>query len=109
MDDEIFQKMILEGAIEVAGMDMETGEMLYTFTDKLAQFSPPMHQSYMSYIHSEIMFLWENGFLEMDVTEANPTVRLTEKVFDEAKIDGLSPERFANLKEIIRSMIPPEQ
>lgn len=104
MDDNIVNKLILSGVVEVAGLDMDTGEPLYTFTDKLAQFSPPLHHSLTNYIHSEIMFLWENGFLEMDVAEKDPKVRLTEKAFDESQTQSLSKEHLMSLKQIINSL-----
>lgn len=102
MTDDPISDMILSGAVEVAGLDLETGEMLYTFTDKLAQFSPPLHRHVLNYVHREIMYLWENGFVEMDVTSSNPTVRLTEKALDSAKTKDLPPEQLRSLKEIIR-------
>ena len=104
MDDNILQSMILNGVVEPAGMDLSSGEMLYTFTEKLAQFSPPLHKKLLNYVHSEIMFLWENGFIKMDVTENNPTVRLTERAFDVAQTNKLSSEQLLNLKQIISLM-----
>ena len=31
----MFEDLILSGALEVAGVDIDTGEMLYNFTEKL--------------------------------------------------------------------------
>ncbi len=101
-DNDPVTHMILNGIVEPAGIDLETGEMLYTFTEKLAQFSPPLHKNLLNYVHREIMYLWENGFVEMDVTSSNPTVRLTEKALDSAKISELPAEQLRNLKEIIK-------
>ncbi len=101
MNDSPIDRLILSGAVEVAGVDMETGEFLYTFTEKLAQFSPPLHRRITNYIHNELMFLWENGFIEMDIAHHNPTVRLTEKALDETKTRSLSPDKLASLKEVI--------
>ena len=36
--------LILSGALEPAGIDPESGEMLYNFTDKLKDVSPLLHQ-----------------------------------------------------------------
>jgi hypothetical protein len=103
-DKNILESMILNGTVEPAGMDMNSGEMLYTFTEKLAQFSPPLHKRLMNYVHSEIMFLWQNGFLEIDLTDDSPTVRLTEKAFSAAHTDTLNAEQLLNLKQIIGLM-----
>jgi hypothetical protein len=101
-EDKIIEELILNGALEVSGIDMETGEVLYTFTDKLAQFSPPLHEDMTNYFHSEMMFLWENGFIDMDITSDNPMVRLTKKALDESKLLGLGKDQLFSLKEIIR-------
>lgn len=103
-DKNIIESMILNGIVEFAGIDMSNNEMLYTFTEKLAQFSPPLHTRFLNYVHSEIMFLWENGFIEMDVTSNNPIVRLTEKAFDSAQTNKLNRDQLLNLKQIIKLM-----
>ncbi len=103
-EEEFLENLILNGAVEVVGIDIETNEPLYTFTDKLAQFSPALHKDMSNYFYKEMMFLWENGFIEMDVTELNPTVRLTEKALDETKTRSLKREQWYSLKEIIRLM-----
>jgi hypothetical protein len=54
------------------------------------------------YISTETMSLWAEGFLDIDVTETNPMVRLTPKAFDDAEIRKLSKEKQYTLKEIIR-------
>lgn len=103
-EEEFLEQLILNGAVEVVGLDLETNEPLYTFTDKLAQFSPALHKDMSNYFYKEMMFLWENGFIEMNITEANPTVRLTEKALDETKTRSLKREQWYSLKEIIRLM-----
>ena len=103
-EDKFLEDLILNGAVEVVGIDLETSEPLYTFTDKLAQFSPTLHKDMSNYFYKEMMFLWENGFIEMDITESNPTVRLTEKALDETKTRSLKRDQWYSLKEIIRLM-----
>ncbi len=96
------EDLILNGALEVAGMDMDTGEMLYNFTDKLKEVNPELYKDMSDYISTETMALWADGFLDIDVTEKNPLVRLTEKAFDESEVSNLSKEKQYTLKEIIR-------
>jgi hypothetical protein len=96
------EDLILSGALEVAGMDIDTGEMLYNFTDKLKEISPELYKDMSDYISTETMALWADGFLDIDVTEKNPLVRLTEKAFDESEVGKLSKEKQYTLKEIIR-------
>lgn len=96
------EDLILAGALEVSGIDMETGEMLYNFTDKLKDINPELFKDMSDYISTETMALWVDGFLDIDVTEKNPMVRLTEKAFDESSVNKLSKEKQYTLREIIR-------
>jgi hypothetical protein len=104
-EDDIIESLILNGALEVCGIDFETGEMLYNFTHKLADVDPALHSEVSSYFSREAMALWEHGFLEMDVTEANPLVRLTEKATDAQEVLKLNKEQQYTLKEIIRILM----
>jgi hypothetical protein len=92
----------LSGALEVAGIDIETGEPMYNFTDKLVEVSPELHNEVSTYFSRETMSLWSEGFLNMDVTEKNPMVTLTEKALDDEELSKLSKESQTTLKEIIR-------
>lgn len=94
--------LILSGAIEVAGIDIETGEPLYNFTEKLLDVNPELHKDISAYFSNETMSLWSEGFLNMDVTEKNPIVSLTQKALDEKEVAQLTKDRQYTLKEIIR-------
>jgi hypothetical protein len=107
-ENKIFEELILSGALEVAGIDMETGEPLYNFTNKLKDVSPKLHDEYSLYFTRETMALWEHGFLDMDLTESNPTVRLTEKAFNSEEIAKMDKDRQYTLKEIIRIILKEE-
>lgn len=103
MEEETnIEKMILEGVIEVAGIDNETGEFLYNFTEKLKELYPALYNEAQTYFSNEMMFLWENNFLEMDITESNPIVKITEKALDKDEVSKLDPEIRSTLKEVIR-------
>ena len=101
MGDKI-EDLILSGALEVAGMDMDTGDMLYNFTDKLKEINPDLYEDMSNYISTETMALWVEGFLDINITEKNPMVRLTDKAFDDSEVSKLSKEKQYTLKEIIR-------
>jgi hypothetical protein len=51
------------------------------------------------------MFLWAEGFLDIDVTEKNPMVNITKKALDDEEISKLSKENQRTLKEIIRIIL----
>jgi hypothetical protein len=96
------EELILSGALEVSGVDIDSGEMLYNFTDKLKDVSPELFKDMSDYISTETMYLWSEGFLDIDVTEINPMVRLTPKAFDDSEISKLSKEKQLTLREIMR-------
>jgi hypothetical protein len=101
-EDDQIEKMILDGSLEVSGIDEATGEFLYTFTEKLAEQYPELYKETQTYFSKEMMFLWENNFVAMDITESNPLVSLTEKALDKEQVSKLSPEVQAMLKEVVR-------
>lgn len=103
--DKMIEDLILSGALEVAGLDIETGEPLYNFTDKLKDINPKLHSEQSKYFAVETMALWEYGFLSMDVTEPNPVVLLTEKSFNQEEIAKLDKQHQYTLKEIIRIIL----
>lgn len=100
--DKVLENLILSGALEPAGLDMETGEFLYTFTNKLQSVSPVLHNEMTNYFHQEMMSLWQLGFINMDITSNNPTVSINEKAFDEDAIKSLTKDQVYSLKEILR-------
>jgi hypothetical protein len=104
-EDAVIEQLILSGALEVAGIDIDTGEPVYNFTEKLVDVSPELHTEVSAYFSSETMFLWQEGFLDMDVTEKNPVVRLTQKALDEIAVASLNKDKQYTLKEIIRIIL----
>jgi hypothetical protein len=104
-EDDAIDQLILSGALEVAGIDMDTGEPIYNFTEKLIEVSPELHKEVSLYFSRETMSLWSHGFLDMDVTEKNPIVTLTSKALDTNEVSKLSKESQATLKEIIRVIV----
>jgi hypothetical protein len=99
------EDLILSGAVEVAGVDPETGEMLYNFTNKLDQVHPALAREVENMFDSHVMKLWELGMVKMNVMDKNPIVKLTPKAFDPGSIKSLDEEIAYTLKEIKRHII----
>ena len=102
MDQEIIDKLILSGALQVAGIDSETGDFLYQFTDKLKEVAPELYHEHVNHVNNELMRLWEKGFLNISMTEENPIVTLTPKALDENELSKLSKEDRWGVEEIKR-------
>lgn len=103
MKEPSIEDLILAGAIEVAGIDPETGEFLYNFTGKMKEVLPELYNLHINEVHNDIMYFWERGFVDLDdMTATNPRVRLTEKAFDAEAIAELPKEKMMALYEIKR-------
>jgi hypothetical protein len=103
-EDEFFQYLILNGAVTPAGLDPDTNEMLYSFTDKLNEIAPSIARMADQEFHSDILELWEAGIVSMDITELNPVVRLTELAFSEDAVSRVSKNAADTLRIISKAM-----
>ena len=103
-EDFMFIDLIENGAIEYAGLN-EEGEPIYNFTDKLKDINPDLFDIHQTQLNREVMFLWEQGFITVDLLEDNPDVGLTEKSFDEESINMLDDLYKSVLKEIKRILL----
>ena len=101
-EDEIIDSLILNGGLEFAGVDEETGEPMYRPTSKLKDIDPKLSEDMSSYFSATTMKLWEKGFIDMDVTVENPLVKLAEKSFDINAVNLLGKEERVVIKEIIK-------
>lgn len=102
-EDDYLEHLILSGAAEFAGLDPDTGEMLYSFTNKLESVSPHLYKRVNESFYQEILSLWQLGFLEMNMLESNPEVMLTKKAFDTNEISKLDNNLRVALRDIIRA------
>lgn len=97
------EHLILSGAIEVSGIDNETGDFLYSFTEDAKDILPELHDDYLDYLHQEILYFWEYGFLNIDdFGKANPIISTTQLVFNEQALAKLPARRKKSLREILR-------
>ena len=103
--DDLIEDLILKGALEIAGIDMDTGEPLYNFTEKLKDINPELHEQVFTFFSSEAMDLWQKGFLDMDVTERNPQVKLTQKALDKIEVMKLNKDKQYTLKHIMNYLL----
>ena len=102
--DDILESMILDGSVQFAGVDSDTGEILYGFSQKVAELHPEIYAKAQNFFHSMMYKLWEQGFISMNIAEANPLIRLNEKSFDQDAISKLDPELQNALHYVIESL-----
>jgi hypothetical protein len=94
--------LMLNGGLQVAGIDEKTGEFLYTFTPKIKELMPELYHEHMNHVNNEMMGLWEKGFINIDLMSDNPIVTLTKKALDPQEVAKLSKEDQWSIEEIKR-------
>ena len=101
--NDAIEELILAGAMEVAGVSEETGELLYNFTPELEKAYPGLFRLVMDQVHGHVMSLWEKGFVNIDITEAEPSISLTEKGTDVTKLQELDDHELLIMENLIRA------
>lgn len=101
--ENIIEFLVLSGALEAAGIDSETGELLYSFTEKIKDVMPELYHDHINHVNKEIMGLWEKGFVKMDLlSDVNPVIGLTPLAFDKNALNALSKQDQWAIEEIKR-------
>ncbi|MFN7584166.1 MAG: hypothetical protein ACK5P0_02290 [bacterium] len=100
--NEIFNKLVLTGGLRFAGKDPETGENMYVKTEMLKDIDPKLDVALGKYFSEMSMRLWEKGFIDMDVTDANPIVSLNKKSLDPDQVKKLDANERSALKQLIK-------
>lgn len=102
IEDKIIENLIVSGALEFAGIDEQTGEMLYSFSNKIKTVMPELYNEHLKNVNQEIMFFWELGYLDLNLFEDNPMVSLTNKGLSQEGLESLTPDQKRSFNEIKR-------
>ena len=101
-EDQLIEKLILNGGLEAVAVDQESGELLYSFTPKIQKLMPNLYNEHLNEVNANVMNLWEKGFINIDFFAQDPLITLTEKALDSKSISELSKQERWNLFEVIR-------
>ena len=101
-ENEMIEKLILEGGLEVSGIDSEDGSLLYSFTPKIKELMPELYDDHLNKVNSEILSLWERGYVDMDFLAKEPIVTLTNKSFDPIEMSKLRKQDVWAIEELKR-------
>ena len=101
-EDKLINNLILQGALEVAGLDAETGEFLYAVTPKLQEVMPDMYEDHLKVVNKDLLNLWEKGYLNIDFFLPDPIVTVSEKGLDKAEVSKLTKPEIWALEEVKR-------
>ena len=106
MDEfDIVDSLILNGGLEFAGKDSETGETLYKPTQRLKEIDSKLSNELSIYFSEVTLKLWEKGFLDMDVTDRDPLVKLGPRSFDALAIKSLPKDERVVMEEIVKAFL----
>ena len=101
-EDELIKNLILQGALEVAGVDSETGEFLYAITSKMKDVMPDMYEDHLKTVNRDLLNLWEKGYVNIDFFLPDPVVTISEKGLDKNEISKLTKPEIWALEEVKR-------
>jgi len=101
-ENEMIEKLILEGGLEVAGVDSEDGSLLYSFTSKIKELMPELYNDHLNRVNSEILSLWERAYVDIDFLAKEPVVTLTDKSFDPVEMSKLRKQDVWAIEELKR-------
>lgn len=101
--NDAMEKLILSGAMEVAGISQETGEFLYNFTPKLQELYPSLFDALIQSMYETLMSLWERGFVDIELQDDETLVYLTEKSQDPVALRELSEHEVLIMENIVRA------
>jgi hypothetical protein len=105
MDEfDAVDNLIINGGLEFAGTDSETGEALYKPTERLKEIDSRLSHELSIYFSEVTLKLWEKGFIDMDVTDVDPVVKLGPKSFDVLAIKSLPSDERIVIEEIIKAL-----
>jgi hypothetical protein len=102
--DDYVEYLILNGYVEVAGIDPETQEFLYSFTDEARNTVPGLQQQLNEEFYELIVYLWEHGFISMDIESESPRVALTPKALNQYEVSKLPQAYRHALMTIIEAL-----
>jgi len=101
-EDELIENLILQGALEVAGLDAETGEFLYAVTSKMKEVMPDLYEDHLKTVNRDLLNLWEKGYVNIDLFLPDPIVTISEKGLDKNEISKLTKPEIWALEEVKR-------
>ena len=104
-EDRLIDNLILQGALEVAGVDSENGELLYAITAKMKEVMPDIYEDHIKTVNRDLLNLWEKGYVNIDLFLPDPVVTISEKGLDKNEISKLTKPEIWALEEVKRLLL----
>jgi hypothetical protein len=107
-EEEIMDYLILNGGLEVAGIDSENQSFLYSFTPKIKELMPDLYEEHIKTVNSDILALWEKGYVNIDFMSDDPVITITKKSLNNEELSKLSKQDQWSIAELKRLMLKKE-
>lgn len=101
-EQDMMDYLILNNALEVVAVDSKTGELLYSFTPKIKEIMPDLYEDHMNSVNSDILSLWERGYVNIDFLADDPKITITKKALDKNELSKLSVDDLWSINQIRR-------
>jgi hypothetical protein len=101
-EQDAIDYLLLNGGLEVVGLDSDNGEFLYAFTPKIKELMPELYEEHIGDVNKNVLKLWEMGYLEIDFMQQDPVITLGAKAFNLEEVSKLSKDDQWHLNEIKR-------
>ena len=95
---------LMKGLIEISSIDSNTGEFLYQFSPGVTDAIPRLKEETEKMFLENLDILWIKGFIQMERTEENPIVSLTDLAFEPDSVANLSVHERSTLYTIMEAM-----
>ena len=101
-EQDAIDYLLLNGGLEVVGLDSDNGEFLYAFTPKIKELMPELYEEHIGDVNKNVLKLWEMGYLEIDFMQEDPVITIGTKSLDLQEVSKLSKDDQWHLNEIKR-------
>jgi hypothetical protein len=107
-DQEIMDYLILNGGLEIVGVDSSNGSFLYSFTPKIKELMPDLYTEHINTINQEMLSLWEKGYINIDFLADDPVITLSKKSLIDSEVSKLTKDEQWSIMELKRLMFKKE-
>jgi len=99
---DIIDALFLNGALELSGIDSDSGQFVYAVTEKMAELAPEIYQEINNQIYRDVMALWQRGLLMVNLISDSPEVSPSEAGLDRANWTNLSDSEYSTMNTVMR-------
>lgn len=99
---EIIDALILNGGLELSGIDSNSGQFVYAVTEKMAELAPEIYREINNQIYRDVMALWQRGLLMVNLISDSPEVSPSESGLDRANWTNLSDSEYSTMNSVMK-------